>query len=210
LQSPFQRIGRRPLGRSRLSVFLISWAAALAFTPPPAGASPFDCRANRCGIILDAPVKEFVVGTVDGLASPAQTEVLLAHAQAAGLWRLFPAGGPEFSEKIQPISISFAPGHSITVLAGVDETRMLRLQKGELIRYAPHRGLHEKPRPNDPYWAGIGCVAPLCLQADKLCAAGFHAGLYRLSDGAELDESGLRPLPGGVRIDPMSMRPKPG
>jgi len=109
--------------------------------------------------------------------------------------------------KIQPISVSFAPGRSITVLAATDEVRAMRLLPGTLIRFAPHRGLHEKPRPNDPYWVGIGCVAPLCAPGDTLCASGYHEGLYRLSDGAALDDTGRRAIPGGVRIDTMSMRP---
>jgi hypothetical protein len=214
LQSPFQRIGRRPTGgsrrgRVRLTGFAFSLAISCGLPTLPAFAAPFDCHGNRCGILLDAPLKEFVVGTIDGVATPAQSAALLARAQAAGFWRLFPPRAPEFSEKIQPISVSFAPGHSITVLAGADETRMLRLRTGEIIRFAPHRGLHEKPRPNDPYWVGIGCVAPLCAPGDTLCASGFHPGLYRLSDGAELDDSGLHALPGGIRIDTMSMRPKP-
>ncbi len=217
MPSPVQRIGRQQRGGLRFTVFALALAmlsspapaTASSATASPANASPFDCRANRCGIVIDAPVKDFVIGTIDGVATPPQSKALLAQAQATGLWRVFPVGQTVFAQKIQPISISFAPGHSITVLAGAAEVQMLRLRTGDLIRFAPHRGLHEKPRPNDPYWVGIGCVAPLCAPGDTLCASGFHPGLYRLSDGAELDDSGQHALPGGIRIDTMSMRPKP-
>jgi hypothetical protein len=48
----------------------------------------------------------------------------------------------------------------------------------------------------------------LCIPGDDACQAGYRPGLYRVSDGAELDASGRHVVPGGVVIDTMSMRPK--
>lgn len=176
--------------------------------PGMAAASPFDCKTNHCGIAIDAPYPNLVIGVVDGVATPAQSAALLGAAQRAGYWHVFPSSGPVFAEKIQPISISFASGRSITVLAATGETRMLRLNLGELVRFAPHRGLHEAPQPNNPYWVGIGCVALLCAAGDTQCEAGYHPGLYRRSDGGALDATGTHLLPGEIGVDPMSMRPK--
>jgi len=192
-----------------LGIATALFGIAMLISPAPARAAPFDCVANHCGILHDAPLRDFVVGTVDGVATPSQSAALLQTAQTAGYWHLFPASANAFAEKIQPISVKLENGQSITVLAAVDETRFLRLQNGELIRFAPHRGLHEKPRPNDPYWVGVGCVAPLCLMGDAGCVAGYRTGLFRLADGVQLDKTGARPLPGGAVIDTMSMRPKP-
>ncbi len=183
-------------------------AVALCLTPPLARAAAFDCVANRCGIVRDAPNPDFVVGTVDGVTTPAQTALLFTAARRDGLWRMFPPPPAAFAAKIQPISILFAPGHSITVLSAAWEARLLRLQPGEMVRFAPHRGLHEKPRPDDPYWVGVGCVVLLCVPGDTQCQQGYRSGLYRVADGAELDDSGRAIVPNGIMIDPISMRPK--
>lgn len=191
---------------------VVVWAGVLACwvlaTPGAARSAPFDCKTNHCGIAIDAPYPNLVVGKIDGIASPAQSAALLAAAQEAGLWHEFPASESVFAEKVQPISISFAPGHSMTVLAGTYETNFMRLKIGELVRFAPHRGIHEAPQPNNPYWVGVGCVALLCAAGDTQCEAGFHQGLYRRADGAALDMTGRKILPGAAGIDPMSMRPR--
>jgi hypothetical protein len=197
--------------RQNLSVW--SWigrifcAALMGFAGVAAAAAPFDCKTNHCGILHDAPYPNFVIGIVDGVATPGQTAVILSDAQRAGAWHLFPPSPAAFSAKIEPISINFAPGRSITVLSAAWETQILRLSPGELIRFAPHRGLHEKPRPHDPYWVGVGCVALLCAAGDTACERGYRPGLYRISDGALLDSTG-KLVPGGIRIDTISMRPE--
>jgi len=173
-----------------------------------ARATPFDCSKNRCGIVIDAPYPNLVVGAIDGIASPSQAASMLVSAQKLGLWRLFPADGAAFASEIQPISVSIAPGRSITILAATSETRLSNLKIGQLVRFAPHRGLNEKPRPNDPYWVGVGCVILLCVPDDMACEAFYRPGVYKLSNGAELDATGENVLPGGISIDTFSMRPK--
>lgn len=192
----------------KVAVWIGVLAGWVAVAPDTALAAAFDCKANHCGIAIDAPYPNLVVGTIDGIATPTQTAALLAAAQAQGLWHEFPASGGVFAQKVQPISVSIAPGRSITVLAGTYETNFMRLRVGELVRFAPHRGIHEAPQPNNPYWVGVGCVALLCAAGDAPCEAGYHSGLYRRADGAALDKTGRLVLPGGIAIDPMSMRPR--
>ncbi len=98
----------------------------------------------------------------------------------------------------------------MTVLVGTDEARVSDFQIGQLVRFAPHRGLRDPPRPNDPYWVGDGCLALLCIPGDAICRQQYLPGLYRVKDGAELDASGKHIVPGGAVIDPMSMRLKSG
>lgn len=173
-----------------------------------AWAKPFDCAHQKCGIAIDAPYPNLVVGTLDGVATPAQTAEIFTNAQKLGLWHLFPADSAAFVAKIKLVSIRVAPGRSLTILTSPAETGLSSLQIGQFVRFAPHRGLHEKPQPNNPYWVGIGCVVILCnTPGDEACMAHFRPGLYRL-DGAQLNESGHHVVPGGIIIDKYSMLPK--
>ncbi len=181
----------------------------LALVDPALAAQPFDCGHNHCGFMVDRPYPNFVIGRIDGIATPVQTARFFGILRAAGWWQQFPDNAALFAMKMQPISLAIAPGRSLTVMAATDETRRQDLQLGELVRFAPHRGLHETPRPNDPYWVGVGCVALLCAPADAVCRGGFRPGLYRLKDGVALDSTSQRVVP-GIAIDTMSMRMKSG
>lgn len=171
-------------------------------------AKPFDCAHSRCGVTIDAPYPNLVVGKVDGIATPAQAQAIFQNMWSSGLWHVFPASASGFAMDVQPISIEIAPGKSITVLASIEEEKYEGLQIGSFARFAPHRGLHVKPRPNDPYWKGIGCVILLCRPTDNGCVLQYRTGIYRVSDGRELDGSGRHLLDEGLQIDTMSMRVK--
>ena len=171
-------------------------------------AAPFDCVHNRCGIAIDVPYPNLVVGTLDGIATTAQAQEIFERAQKRGLWHLFPADDAAFAAKIKLVSVRVAPGRSLTVLTSPAETGLSSLELGQLVRFAPHRGLNEKPQPDNPYWAGIGCVIILCnTPNDAACDARYRPGLYRL-DGTQLDASGHHEVPGGLVIDRFSMLPK--
>jgi hypothetical protein len=171
-------------------------------------AEPFDCTGDHCGIAIDAPYPNIVIGVVDGVATSGQAAAILSRAQQLGLLRVFPSDSAAFAAKIQPISIRMADGRSLTVLAATWETRFPGFKVGQLVHFAPHRGIREAPRPNDSYWAGIGCIELLCGVGDTACQQGYKSGLYRVADGAELDASGQHVVSGGAVISTLSARVK--
>ena len=196
--------------RARRRIFPPVLFVLSVLLPAYAFATPFDCKKNRCGIAIDAPYPNLAIGTIDGIATPAQSAATLHDAQKLGLWHVFPPDSANFIAQIQLVSISVAKGNSMTMLIGTDEARVSDFQIGELVRFAPHRGLRKPPRPDDPYWVGDGCLALLCIPGDSACRQQYLPGLYQVRDGAELDASGRHVVPGGAVIDPMSMRLKSG
>ena len=181
---------------------------ALVLIPALARATPFDCVHNRCGIGIDGEYPNLVVGRVDGVASPEQEQTIFKQARRQMLWKFLPAGSVAFSKNIQVISISVAPGRSLTVMESREEMNTSPVMVGELVRFSPHRGVYDTPHPGNPYWFTFGCVAVLCSAGDQACQHGFREGLYRMNDGAELNASGLRVVAEGAVIDIASMRTK--
>ena len=190
---------------AKLAVCGLSGALLL---PMNAFATPFDCAHNHCGIAIDGEYPNLVVGTVDGVASPQQQEKIFTAARRQGLWHFLPPGAAAFAKQIQIISINVMPGQSLTVMESREEMNTTPVTVGELVRFSPHRGIYDTPHPGDPYWFTFGCVAVLCSAGDLDCQKGFQPGLYRVSDGAELDASGRHAVPGGTVIDTMSMHVK--
>lgn len=89
--------------------------------------------------------------------------------------------------------------------------RAVPIQPGDFVRYSPHRGKYEVP-PSDPvaaaYWAVDGCVAVLCDPGNGTCIERYVSGVYRVSDGRQLESETLALLPHGVVIDTGTMLPK--
>jgi hypothetical protein len=174
-------------------------------------AKPFDCQSNHCGFAIDAPYPNLVVGRIDGIASPLVTRKIYIEGRRLGFLRSFPSDSSAFTKFIQPISLEITPGHSITVLVATSEARLMGYKIGQYGRFAPHRGLNEKPRPDDPYWVGVGCVMLLCPDPnDNVCRTRYRSGIYRVSDGIQLNFSGRHVLAGGTKVDRFTMLPKAG
>ncbi|MGH7756382.1 MAG: hypothetical protein ACREM8_08890 [Vulcanimicrobiaceae bacterium] len=157
-----------------------------------------------------APYPNLIVGAITAISTLEQSKALFLAGRKRGWWTALSAADPaEFAARIQPVSMALPSGKSITVLIATDEYRASPLRVGDLGRFAPHRHRHEIARPNDPYWVAVGCAIVLCRAGDAKCAAAYKPGIYRVTDGVELDASSLRPIPGGTVIDPLTMRPKP-
>jgi len=126
-------------------------------------------------------------------------------------WKTLPADAEGFRQAIQPISLRLPSGRSYTVLITQKEAQAAPSQVGDFVRYAPHRGVNEKP-PTEAdalaYWLTTGCVAVLCRAGDNACIGGYRSGVYSATDGTQLTLDGRAADPGGGRIDPYSMRPR--
>lgn len=181
-------------------------ALAAVLAPASASAAPFDCAHHHCGIAIDGEYPNLVVGTIDGIATPRQAQNIYRQAREQGLWKFLPPGRAAFARHIQVLSIRIPPGQSITVMESRAEMDTSGVTKGDLVRFSPHRGAYRAPHPGNPYWFTFGCVAVLCGRADHGCRHGYRPGIYRTSDGAELDASGRHVVPGGAVINVTSMR----
>jgi hypothetical protein len=183
----------------------------LLFSYVPLGqATAFDC-AHKCGVAQDSAYPHFVIGTVEAVADAAQTVSLFQGMRTAGRWKELPASSARFLEEVQAVSIRLPGGRSHTVLISRREADAAPLHMSDVVRYAPHRGINEKP-PSDAealaYWRQIGCIAVLCRAGDKTCANAYRPGVYRVADGASLSPDGKSTDPNAPKIDLTSMRPR--
>jgi hypothetical protein len=156
-------------------------------------ADPFNCASAHCGFVSEGPYPNLVVGTVDGVSTDDQTRRLFEDARIQGFLHDLPNSAEEFRKAIQPISILLPSGHSLTMLVSRVEAQAGQVYPGDLVRFAPHRNIHEHapagPAEAIAYWNAIGCVELLCSISDKPCPSRYRSGIYRL-DGVALDETG--------------------
>jgi hypothetical protein len=177
---------------------------------PPGQATPFDC-AKDCGVAQDAAFPHLVIGTVEIVADAKQGAALFQHMRTAGRWKVLPDSSDRFLHEIQPVSLRLPTGRSYTVLISRREADAAPMHTGDFVRYAPHRGINEKP-PSEAdalaYWKQIGCIAVLCRARDKACEDGYRPGVYRITDGKALSPDGEAADPNAQDIDLSSMRPR--
>jgi hypothetical protein len=93
-----------------------------------------------------------------------------------------------------------------------EEARAAPIERGDLVRYSPHRGVYELP-PDDvqerAYWSIDGCVAVICRAADASCFERYAAGVFRARDGVAISPRTFEPLHGKPAIDPDTLLPRP-
>ena len=194
--------------RCRASAASLLFVASLATSL--VHASAFDC-SQRCGIEQEGAYPHLIVGRVDGVASAEQSAALFQAMRKAGHWKALPADPEAFRQAVQPVSIRLPSGRPHTVLITQKEAQAAPLKAGDFVRYAPHRGVNEKPPTQADelaYWLTTGCVAVLCRGADQACVGAYREGVYRASDGVQLRSDGHAQARGGAPIDPYSMRPR--
>lgn len=175
-----------------------------------AQAAPFDC-SQRCGVEQEGADPHLIVGVVDAVAGEEQGATLFQTMRLAKRWLALPEKFESFRQSVQPVSVRLPAGRSYTVLISQQEAHAAPLKVGDFVRYAPHRGINEKP-PTEAealaYWNVIGCIAILCRSGDSRCIGGYRAGIYRATDGTALALDGQRTDPTAPSIDPQSMRPR--
>ena len=111
---------------------------------PLAHASAFEC-AQHCGELPEDAYPHLVVGTVDGMAGAQQSAALFQGMRKANHWMALPADAESFRQAVQPVSIRLPSGRSLAVLITRQEAQAAPIQVGDFVRYAPHRGVNEKP-----------------------------------------------------------------
>jgi hypothetical protein len=186
-----------------------AWGFILGFSIFASTQTSFAASTEQHELYGKAPYPNLIVGTITAAATPEQSKALFLEGRKRGWWARLSPDPSEFAAKIQPVSMTLPSGKSLTILMTAEEYRASPLKTGDFGRYTPHSHGYERARPNDPYWAAVGCVIVLCRASDAKCPAAYKSGIFRMSDGVQLDALGMHPVPGGTVIDTISMRPKP-
>ncbi|WP_018608235.1 hypothetical protein [Uliginosibacterium gangwonense] len=177
----------------------------------PAYGKPFDC-SRKCGLPVEAPYPNIVVGTIDGVATEQQSKQIYTWARRHGYWKNLPASSDKFWSVVQLVSLSINGKRSITVLVSQSEERAAPLKEGDWARYAPHRTTRDKPAADDieglAYWASGGCILVMCRGEKSICDGHYIPGIYQSSDGTALKDDGKTVDHAARPIDPRSMLPR--
>jgi len=152
-----------------------------------------------------------IIGRFQAMASAPQAQRLFTDMRAQHKWQALPDDPMAFYAALQPVIIQLADGKVLAVLMAQDEAHVELPQKGDLVRYSPHRGKYEIP-PTDPkeraYWAVDGCVSVICRAEDKACFGRYPAGVFRPKDGVQISPQTFQPVPHGALIDVNSLLPR--
>lgn len=194
----------------RLLPLLLLVACALAKVAD--AADPFDCEHHQCGLPGNDIYPNIVIGRLTAVASRDDALRILRANRKRGWWASLPDNNDdEYLNSIALVSIQSTPAQPVTVTMTPQELANAPMSAGDLVRYTPHTEGFEKPPYQTPhaeqYYALTGCVAVLCRASDKACFVRYRPGIYRLTDGAEIDLHGNKPLVGGARINPTTMVP---
>ena len=176
----------------------------------------FDCQTQECGLLSGKAYGSQIVGYLDRVADPAESEKIFKWGRKNKRWQHLPAGADDFYKSVGIVSISSDGSgvkHPVSVMLPRPEVDAIQFKPGDLVRYTPHRRENENPPENTPeaiaYWSVTGCVAVLCRAADKACHSKYKQGVYRLPDGVQVTLAG-KPYPNGIVIDTQSMLPATG
>jgi hypothetical protein len=181
------------------------YAVALLAT---AGETPPGCPTGNCGLDEIAPYKYIIIGRPLRILDEEEMRRLYRWAKA-GVWKDFADDEADYLARnrvlLMPTGIT---GKEVLVHMSLVEYQSSVFGTNELVRYTP-RMLPETFDENGRsiHSALAGCVAVLCGAGDMVCVARYHSGVFRRSDGAQMDLQTAAPRKDGIVIDPVSMLP---
>jgi hypothetical protein len=176
--------------------------------------TPPGCPAGDCGLTSAKPYAHIVVGKPLRILSEAEMRDLYTWAKAAGVWRDFADSEADYLARNLAILLPTgaeegAEGSAVLVHMSSEEYRRAVFDTNNLVRYTPGMYMNLPVSERPEYHSDLdGCVAVLCSGMEASCTELFRAGVFRRSDGVQLDPTSGLPLAGGVTIDPDSMLPR--
>lgn len=199
---------------------LTAGAVLFAFIPILVQGASFDCKRNRCGLLVKENYNNLVIGKVERVADEKEMRELYRWARAHGYWKSLAPDEKTYLHSVKILSLSVATPdrrerRSITALMTPKEFAAGVLKVGDQVRYSPHDPEHiREDRPTDSnaraYWDLVGCIQLVCGARDKSCRTRYRSGVYRHDDGREVDPRTGRIVAHGARIDPVSLLPVGG
>ena len=202
------------ISRTAFIIFGLLISIAVKASDVEASANPFSCSRNQCGLISDGSYNNFVVGTVEAVASPEISTEIFTWAKQNNWWNNLPKETEGFNKSIKLVSIRTNTSDGvqlITTMMSVEEYEVAPFNKGDLVRYSPH-GKHYSPPENSSqaflsYWYLHGCVLSLCTNGDTACSNRYKWGVYNRDTGKEVDVKNSMPLQKGIIIDTKTFFP---
>lgn len=148
------------------------------------------------------------------MASDTDAESVYRWAREYGYWADLPEDVLKFIQTIQLMSVEFHGqdgNEEITVLMSRTDYNAIVIKPGDLVRYTPHES--DNPLPSyaqgvaQHFWNLFGCIAVLCREDDIKCRKRYSTGIFRVSDGVELNSYGDQSEGLTKRIDPITYLP---
>jgi hypothetical protein len=181
---------------------------ALLTTAMAAESTPPGCSAGDCGLDEIAPYKYIIIGHPLKILDEEEMRRLYRWAKT-GVWKDFLDDEADYLARnrvlLMPTDIA---GKEILVHMSMVEFQSSVFGTNDLVRYTPRM----LPETYDENGRSIhsdlaGCVAVLCSAGDKACAVLYRPGVFRRSDGIQMDLQTAAPKADGIVIDPVSMQP---
>lgn len=172
-------------------------------------AVPLGCKSGNCGL-NQGPYPNIVVGRLAHIASDDEMHAVYRWAKQ-GVWQQLADDEADYLDRnrlfVLPVDDH---GQPVLVHMSHDEYRRVTFQEGDLVRYTPRMAGNDGAAPGNKsiYSSLAGCIAILCRAADQKCQQQYRSGVYRRSDGVQLDARTDKPVKGGITIDPISLLPK--
>lgn len=177
------------------------------------------CERDSCLVAGNGALPSLVVGELVRVDPPQVAQRWWSLARNRGAWSSLPSDAREFAELVRPVTIRTMDRRTsheehallLTVLMTQYEFQDLKLDPGEMVRYAPH-GIDNEQAPADQprlaaYWDLTGCVLALCTPTDVACKSAYLPGVYERHSGRAADWRTGRPTSTEPLIEPVSRRP---
>jgi hypothetical protein len=200
-----------------MQAIFLSFLLALCAASAALAGERSNCPVSKCDLLADGAYSNVLIGTLDTVLSDEQSHQLLRAMQSQGRWAEVPADGQQFTQSIVAVVMQVPHGNGtlrVIALMSKDESQVIALQPGDLVRFRPHHNLtaSNTRRPSGgaelAYWKTIGCLDPLCRADDPNCQARYRRGAWRVADGQSIDPFSALPMANGPRIDPVTYLPE--
>ncbi|MDY0013663.1 MAG: hypothetical protein RBS40_12315 [Rhodocyclaceae bacterium] len=176
-------------------------------TASPSPEHPPGCAIDTCGLRQSTGYEHLIIGPLAGIATNEEMSRLFQWAKPR-IWRDFQEDEADYLRRNRLFILpADEAGTPVMVHMSHEEFRRVSFEPGDLVRYIPHiRGAH--PGVDESLYSDLaGCIAVLCRASDQACISRYRTGVFRRTDGIQIDFKTGRPQPGGVVIDPVSLLP---
>lgn len=173
-----------------------------------AAGHPPACLVGDCAIRSASAYEHIVIGRLIRVGNDDEMRQLYRWAKS-GVWKNFPDDEANYLERNRVLFLpADAKGTPVMLHMSHEEFRRVTFQEGDLVRYTPRVAGSQSSEGPSIYSNLAGCIAILCRAEDKVCAERYRTGVFRRSDGVQVDLKRGKPLAGGFLIDPLSLLPK--
>lgn len=185
------------------AVVLLGYSVLAGAADKPPGCPKDDCVTRG-----PSPYPHIVIGRLIRVGTDEEMRQLYRWAKP-GVWKDFPDDEADYLERNRVLLLPLdAKGTPAMVHMSHEEFRRVTFRVGDLVRYTPRMAGSPGGEGRSIYSSLAGCIAILCRAEDAACAERYRTGVFRRSDGVQVDPKHGKPVMGGIVIDPLSLLPK--